>query len=148
MASVIHRTTLAFQTSVNTPKFPEPTYKHNPDMSAVAGVSRRYWEWDSGAERPVPMSQPDQDAVDAALLTAALDGEASKLDDFQDIIRAIGKLLVSEFNNHSVKINAILDAADAATSLGDFKSAVSAITDQPTRTLAQFRSAMRSNLGS
>lgn len=66
MASVIHRTTLAFLASVNTPDYPEPEWKHAPDMTAVEGVPSRYWKWDAEADRPVPMTDAERAALGAA----------------------------------------------------------------------------------
>ena len=124
MADVINVSDLRYLSSVNTPDYPEPEWKHHPDMTAVAGVANRYWIWDAVAERPIPMDQAAQDAVDAAILTAELDNEILKVDDIKDIIRAMSKLIVSELN----------DIKDGAT--------------RPTWTLATFRTALRDNLGS
>ena len=82
MASVIHRTTLQFLASVNTPDYPEPTWKWSPDMSHVAGVAFKYWKWDSLAEAPIPMTAGEQAAVDtadAAAVVAALEDEQTRL---------------------------------------------------------------------
>ncbi len=69
MASVIHRTTLQFFPSVNEPDFPEPTWKHNPNMAAVAAVAFKYWkapaDW-TGNVGPVEMTQGEKDTVDLA----------------------------------------------------------------------------------
>ncbi len=148
MASVINRTTLQFLRSVDTPKYPEPTWKINPDMSLVEGLSKQFWKWDSESERPIPQTAEEQTATTLARLDSSRDSSISRLDGVEDILRAIATLLVDEFNSHTNKINAILDAVDAATSLADFKASVALITDQPTRTLSQFRTAIRNNLGS
>jgi hypothetical protein len=70
MADVIHRTTLEFLRSRNEPEYPEPVWKHNPDMTAVAGVPPKYWkapaDWAPAGAGPVEMTQPEKDAVDAA----------------------------------------------------------------------------------
>lgn len=71
MAAVIHRTTLQYLASVNTPDYPEPTWKWNPDMSHVSGVAFKYWKWDAIAECPIPMTAGEQAAVDAAEAAAA-----------------------------------------------------------------------------
>lgn len=74
MANVIHRTMLQFIPSVNTPDFPEPTWKHSPDMSAVASVPQKYWkapvDWDAVGAGPVEMSAGEKTAADAAILAA------------------------------------------------------------------------------
>jgi hypothetical protein len=69
VSAVIHRTTLQYLPSVNEPDYPEPTWKWNPNMTAVAGVDPRYWkapaDW-AGDAGPVEMSQAEKDAVDLA----------------------------------------------------------------------------------
>jgi hypothetical protein len=82
MAAVIHRTTLQYLSSVNTPDYPEPTWKWNPDMSHVASVAFKYWKWDALAECPIPMTAGEQAAVDsseAAAAAAALLDEQTRL---------------------------------------------------------------------
>ena len=68
MANVIHRTTLDLVVSAHTPNFPEPTWKHDPDLTAVAGVPQYYWkapaDWDAVGAGPVEMTQVEKDAVD------------------------------------------------------------------------------------
>ena len=144
MADVINVSDLRYLRSVNTPNYPEPTWKHHPDMTAVAGVAQRYWIWDAVAERPIEMNQAAKDVVDADILTSELDGEATKVDDIKDIIRALSQLLVVEFNTHKE----ILDAASTATSFTEFQTAMAVIETRPTWTLATFRTALRANLGS
>lgn len=69
MANVIHRTTLAYRSSVNEPDFPESIWKWNPDMAAVSGTAPKYWkapaDWNAVGAGPVVMSQAERDAVDA-----------------------------------------------------------------------------------
>ena len=144
MANVINVSDLRYLRSVNTPNYPEPAWKHHPDMTAVAGVAHQYWIWDAVAERPIEMNQAAKDVVDADILTAELDGEATKVDDIKDIIRALSQLLVVEFNTHKE----ILDAASTATSFTEFQTAMAVIETRPTWTLATFRTALRDNLGS
>lgn len=148
MASVINRTTFQFLRSADTPRYPEPTWKKNPDMTQVAGLAKYLWKWDVGTDRPIPQTAGEQTATLTARETATRDSTANQLDGSEAILRAVMNLVVDEFNRHTVKLNAVMDAVDAATSLGDFKSAVAAIADQPTRTLEQFKTAIRNNLGS
>ena len=63
MASVIHRTTLEYRTSVNTPDFPTNTWIINPDLSAVQNVPIKYWKCVGDAI--LEMSQSEKDEVDA-----------------------------------------------------------------------------------
>jgi len=71
---VIHRTTLEFRRSVHTPDFPEPAWKHSPDMTAVAGVPGIYWkapaDWDAVGAGPEVQTAPEQAATDAAISAA------------------------------------------------------------------------------
>lgn len=64
MADVLHRTTLQFLTSVNTPDYPSGTWVINPDMSPVAGVPQKYWKLTGDVVSE--MSQAEKDVVDAA----------------------------------------------------------------------------------
>lgn len=61
-----------------------------------------------------------------------------------------GTLLVAidELNLHALKINAILDAVDAATSLADLKSRIASIPDYPQRTPAQAKQAVKNKISS
>lgn len=64
------------------------------------------------------------------------------------LARAIAAVLADELNLHALKINAILDAVDAATSLADLKTRIAAIPDYPQRTLAQIKTAIQNKLTS
>lgn len=151
MAHVIHRTTLEFRPSVNTPEFPEPTWKHNPDMTAVAAVPFRYWkappDWNAAGAGPVEMNQTEKDAVDAALLTAVRNGTMAQLDNTEDVVRAFLQVALDELNSHAAKINAILTAIDSGGTLAQVKTNIAAIADYPTRTLGQLQTAIRNKLG-
>jgi hypothetical protein len=94
------------------------------------------------------MDAGEKATTDAALLTAARDSVAARLDGVERIERAFALMLLDELNAHSLKINAILDAIDAAGSLAALKTSVAAIADQPTRTAAQLKTALRGKLGS
>lgn len=144
--NVIHRTTLRYLASVNTPDYPEPTWKWSPDMSAVAGVSPIYWKWDAVAERPVPMTQGERDVVDAARLAAQRTSAMGQLTQAESVLRAFMLLVLDELNAHSAKVNELLDAIDAAGSLAALKTAAAAITDLPQRTEQQLRNAIRNKL--
>lgn len=152
MADVINRTTLEFRPSANTPDFPEPTWKHNPDMSAVAGVPRQYWkapaDWDAVGAGPVEMSAGEKAAVDAASLTASRDAATAQIDQLENVLRAVLLVLRDELNLHADKINAILTAIDNGANLAAVKVNILAIADYPQRTVAQLRTAIRGKLGS
>tara|TARA_R110002126_G_scaffold291760_1_gene457020 strand:- start:5644 stop:6090 length:447 start_codon:yes stop_codon:yes gene_type:complete len=147
MANVINRTTLRYLTSVNSPSYPAPDWVVNPDMRAVAGVSPRYWKWDSGSGRPIPMTASEQTAFDAAAVEATRDEVAAQIDSTEDILRAVMGAVISELNNQATAFNAVLAAADAATSLSTFRSGMAAIGDLPQRSLSQLRTVVRNALG-
>lgn len=147
MANVIHRTTLEFRPSANEAFHLEPEWKHSPDMSQVVGVEPRFWKWDAVNERPIPMTAPEQATATATALSAARDAAAARLTQTEDVMRAFMLLVLDELNDHSAKVNAILDAIDAAVSLAGLKTAIAAIPDLPVRTEQQLRTAIRNNLG-
>lgn len=152
MANVIHRTTLEFLRSVNDPNFPEPVWKHNPNMSAVEGVPQIYWkapaDWDAAGAGPVEMTTPEKAGVDAAILAAARDGAAAMFDNVEDALRAFMLAVLDEFNAHAAHNNALLSAVAGATNLATFQAACAAIGDYPERTATQLRNAVRNKLGS
>jgi hypothetical protein len=120
---VIHRTTLQYLVSVNTPDYPEPTWKWAPDMSQVVGIAPIYWKWDAGTERPIPMTAGEQAVVNTAIETARRDSEASQLTQVENILRAIVLVVLDEIN--------VLRSALLLT----------------TRTESQVRTAIRNKLG-
>jgi len=62
------------------------------------------------------------------------------------LLRAVLLIIVDEFNNHSDKTNAILDAIDGASNLSGLKSSIGAINDLPQRTGAQLRTEVKTKL--
>lgn len=147
MANVLHRTTKEYRTSVNTPDFPVVDWIHNPDLSVVTGFAPKYWE--IRGDLVGLMDQAERDAVDAAEAQALLDAAraAAKaaydaaLEEFSKALKAVALLTQDELNLHALKINAILDAIDGASSLSTLKTAVAAIADYPQRTPAQLKAA-------
>jgi len=63
MANVLNKTTFKYLTSVNTPDYPTSDWVHNPDLSAVQGISKEYWAIDAYGD-VVEMSQSEKDDVD------------------------------------------------------------------------------------
>ena len=57
------------------------------------------------------------------------------------LLRSVILTMVDEFNRHSERTNAILDAIDGANNLAGLKAAIGVIDNIPTRTGAQLRSA-------
>ena len=62
------------------------------------------------------------------------------------LLRSVILILVDEFNRHSDRTNAILDAIDGANSLSSLKSAIGTIPNIPTRTGGQLRKAAISKI--
>ena len=150
MADVLNSETCEMRASVNEAQAP---YNADPwvvitreQFTLWSTIPQIYRKWTGVAVEE--MTQPEKDAVDAARVQAELDGVVQQIDQTNDILRALVKLLVSEFNRHADKTNALLDAIDASNSLATLKSAVAGINNHPTRTLKQLRSAIRAELGS
>lgn len=78
MANVLHRTTLRYLTSVNTPDYPTGTWVINPDMSPVAGVPQKYWKL-TGDVLSV-MDQAEQNVVNADRLPAYKQTKKDQID--------------------------------------------------------------------
>lgn len=128
----------------------EPTsneeWIHAPDVSLVAGFDTKYWIVTGDS---VTLITPlDRSAIDAAELEAQRDSIVDDMDRLESYTRAFALAVLDEFNNVSDTLNAILNAADNANNLGDFKSAMVAIADRPQRTVAQLKTAVRNKIGS
>jgi hypothetical protein len=145
MSTVLNRTTRQLIVSANTPDYPLAQWIIEPNLSAVVGFGSKYWVITGDAV--TLMSQAQRDAVDAADLAAARDAVVSALDAAEVIDRAVLLVILDELNAHALKINALLDAIDAAASLAALKTAVGAISDYPQRTVQQLRTAVRNKLG-
>lgn len=125
MGNYVHRTTKQYLQSYSPNDLPEPlaNYIESPDLSNVVGVPTKYWV--ITGDVITEMSQPEKDAVDAALLSAGRDAVIQReIDDLESVMRQLVKLMVSEIN--------ILRQQHA---LAD-------------RTLAQVRTQLRDDLGS
>ena len=105
MADVLNRTTKEYRRSVNTPDYPAGTWIINPNLSAVVGVDRKYWQinGDSVSE----MSQAEKDAVDAAEEAARITDLKQRLKDrfnqIDDNTKALGLLIFDMY--HLVRDN-------------------------------------------
>lgn len=93
-----------------------------------------------------PIFDPPDDPVTYLRRTSKLTAAAS--DRYAVTIRAVLLALIDELNLHALKINAILDAVDAATSLADLKTRIGLITDYPPRTVAQAKASIISKIDS
>lgn len=92
-------------------------------------------EW---AANPPPTAQ----RVLEALRQRAVDYLAAQQQHDALLLRALVLMLLDDRNMLAGKINAILDAVDGAANLAGLKTAVAAITDAPTYTAAQVRTAI------
>lgn len=82
-----------------------------------------------------------------AAATAGIDAGALQAGNrIERLVVALAQMTLDQFNAHAAKINSILDAVDAATSLADLKSRVAAIADQPTFTTAQMVTAIKTKI--
>jgi len=71
MASVLHRTTKEFRSSVNTPDFDVGNWIINPDLSAVTGQPNKYWIIDPPGSDTVRLATaPEQAVIDQAIADA------------------------------------------------------------------------------
>lgn len=145
MSTVLNRTTRQLILSAHTPDYPVGQWIIGPDLAAVAGFASKYWVITGDVVSL--MNQAARDAVDAADLAAGRDAVVAALDAAEVIDRAVLLVILDELNLHALKINAILDAIDAAVSLAGLKTAVGTITDYPHRTVQQLRTAVRNKLG-
>jgi hypothetical protein len=98
-----------------------------------------------------PEALPDTPVLEAPdPLIIRLRKAAAKLADEPDpsnkVLRGVLAALIDELNMHALKINSILSAVDAATSLADFKSRVALINDYPQRTMAQAVAAVKDKI--
>lgn len=145
MASVLNRTTKQLLGSVNTPEYPTVDWIIDPDLDAVAGFDSRYWI--ITGDVVTLMNPTARAAADAAALEALRDATAAELDQMEGVLRAFMLTVLDEFNAHAAKINAILTAIDAGSTLASVKTNIAAIADYPARTAVQLKNTLRSKLG-
>lgn len=74
MATVLHRTTLELIESAHTPDYDPADWLVNPDLSAVAGLPRRYWKVVGDDVLPMDASEMAQVDAEIADLAAAVRG--------------------------------------------------------------------------
>ena len=99
MGAYLHRTTKQYFQSTSPASLPEAlvNYIDNPDMSAVEGVSSKYWI--VTGDIVTEMSQVEKDTIDAATLTAKREAAVNAMiDNFEGNSRQLVKLMISEIN--------------------------------------------------
>jgi hypothetical protein len=150
MADVLNTSTREMRASVNEAASP---YNAAPwivitraqfDLWSI--IPQRYRKWTGSAVEE--MTQPEKDAVDMALLEAQRDAIIQQLDQMEDILRAFAQLVMEQLNNHSTRINGVLDAIDSGANIGAIKTAVAQINNLPTLDFANLRAAIRAKIGS
>lgn len=147
MSSAWNPNTVDYRRSVNTPDFPAPWVINHAEADALfdANVPMQYWKSVGGVA--TEMTQPEKDAVDALALESKRDGTVARMDNIEDIIRALALTLLDAHNQNRTTINALLDAIDAATSLAELKASVGSIANLPIGNGAQLRAQVRAKLG-
>lgn len=143
----LHRTTKEVLRSVPSAELPEPVanYIEEPDLSLLDTVPVKYIKIEG--DDLVEMTRAEKNAVDAAELSTQRDAETAQFDAPESVIRALVLVLLDELNAHAATTNAILNAIDNATSLADLQTAIGAISNLPSRTPSQARTAIRNRLG-
>ena len=145
MSNFTHRTTKQYLRSADPNGLPElkANYIENSaeaDALFAAGVPTRYWN--IVGDLVTEMSVAEKAAVDAIAETARLDSIADEFDSIGSLDKAAAQAYIDEFNTHSLRINAILDAIDGAGNFSQVKAAIAAINDINPRTLAQIKAAV------
>ena len=59
MASLLNRTTLEYLPSGNTPDYPAESWIHNPDLSLVQGIEKKYWVIEGDTVRAMTTAEKD-----------------------------------------------------------------------------------------
>lgn len=118
---------------------------YDPDLSAVTGQPTKFWI--ITGDVVTLMDQAAQDAITAQELSDARDAKANRLNDLENDLRQVVKLTIGELNDHSLTINAILDAIDNASNFGQVKSAIAAISDLPVISFSQAKTKIRTGWG-
>lgn len=142
----VHRVDKKVLRSVAEFDLPEPieNYIEEPDLSAVTGEPQKYWI--ITGDVITLADAPTQTAIDAAILVVQRDVAVDAIDKVESFMRSFALVVLDEFNATALKINAILDAIDNANNLGSLKTAVGDITDRPTRTPVQLKTAVRNRM--
>ncbi len=98
MADYLHRTTLQYLKSTSPADLPDGliNYIKYPDLSAVQGQPVKYWE--ISGDIVSLADQTTRDAIDAAELSNDRDTNAARMDDIEDITRALALATLDEIN--------------------------------------------------
>ena len=137
MPNYLHRTTKRYLRSVSPASLPEPAenYIFMPDMSAVKDVPNQYWKITGDVISE--MSQAGKDAVDINMMKDQRDAAVAEIDNLENVMRAVVKMMVSEINILRQQFNVTTGEVTQLTT-----------TDFADRTLSQIKNQLRDNLGS
>ena len=147
MSDIIRRADMEIRLSASPQSEPEwKTFTNRTEAEAALAIPQKYRKFDV-SDNVVEMDAAEKAAVDAAETTARLDGIADQLDELEDILRAFALQLLDERNRMAVAFNDLKNGIAAANNLNDAKAAAAAIADEPIRTIAQLKTALRNKLG-
>ena len=147
MSDIIRRADMEIRLSVSPQPEPEwKTFANRTEAEAALAIPQKYRKFDV-SDNVVEMDAAEKAAVDAAETTARLDDIADQLDELEDILRAFALQLLDERNRMAVAFNDLKNGIATANNLNDAKAAAAAIADEPIRTVAQIKTALRNKLG-
>lgn len=134
-------------------KYPLPAQFSGTKFAARYGISSLAGDfWSDGVWIYVPDNLPDDppifEAPDDHLVVIrklAVD-QAGDPSPPNKLVRGVILALLDELNLHAAKINSMIDAVNAATSLADLKTRFSTISDYPTRTMAQAVTSIKNHI--
>jgi hypothetical protein len=155
-ANVLHRTAdpVVYRRSVNEPDFPTSNWFHDPDISAVQSVPRKYWR--RPLTNPVTeMTGPEKAVVDAQLASAEANVQKARAkqtyettDQQGRVLRAVVVLTVDELNALRTWTRDFKTLTAASANYSAFATAVSTLPTLNNRTYAQAKTAIESAVDS
>ena len=117
---------------------PQPTEQEiidaGNDLTTVNGQVFSAWYAENGGDPVLTFRRQAKEALDA---------QESRI---EGLLRAMALVILDELNAHAAKMKQITDTADDGGNIASWKSAIQAITDHPTRTAAQIRTAIKNKL--
>jgi len=146
MASVVNTSTLELRRSVNTPEYVAPwVVVTESSAGTISAIAQRYRKWVT--DHVEEMTQGEKDAVDAAAVVSRNTGLKAAIQTPTDLA-AFALLLLDELNVRTAAFNALRAGIAGANNLADAKAAAAAISDLPTYTKAQMRTAWENKVDS
>jgi hypothetical protein len=137
MAAVVNRQSLQLLPSVDTTEYPEPQWKvvhqrlsdgttvgSQADVDAIRAIDQRYRKLDN-RDNVVEMTQPEKDAVDAALKQSYVDAEEQRFTLKEDLTEAGLSVLLDYINAVRAALVPAQPAVDETTFLTDVRAKIS-----------------------